>query len=49
MIQHDEPQEKANWLTAQAGNFVLFLRLYQPREELLKGAYPLPQLRKKEQ
>lgn len=46
LIQHEEPNgsEKANWLPAPTGNFNLFLRFYQPREELLSGAYRLPQL-----
>lgn len=45
-IQHDQPTgpEKANWLPAPKGDFFLVLRFYQPRKELLNGAYPLPQL-----
>jgi hypothetical protein len=46
LIQHDQPQgpDKTNWLPAPKGNFNLFLRFYQPRKELLSGAYTLPQL-----
>lgn len=47
-IQHKEPQgpDKANWLPAPTVDFVLFLRLYQPSEEILSGAYQLPGLNK---
>ncbi len=47
-IQHDEPAGagKSNWLPASKGNFFLVLRFYQPRKELLSGAYPLPTLTK---
>jgi hypothetical protein len=47
-VQHDEPSgpDKAHWLPAPTGDFVLFLRLYQPSEEILSGAYTLPQLEK---
>jgi hypothetical protein len=45
-VQHEEPKEpeKANWLPAPKGSFFLVLRFYQPRQELLSGDYPLPQL-----
>ena len=32
-----------NWLPTPAGPFYLVLRLYQPRAEVLKGAYALPE------
>lgn len=36
----------ANWLPAPKGDFYVMLRLYQPSEEILSGAYQLPQVRK---
>lgn len=33
-----------NWLPAPAGPFYLVLRLYQPRAEVLKGEYQLPEV-----
>lgn len=46
-VQHDAPQgpDKANWLPAPEGDFYLILRMFQPSEEILSGAYPLPRLR----
>ena len=45
-IQADPPQgdDAANWLPAPKGNFYVILRLYQPTEETLNGAYQLPQV-----
>lgn len=45
-IQHSEPAgpHRQNWLPAPTGEFNLFLRFYQPREELLNGSYTLPQI-----
>jgi hypothetical protein len=47
-IQADPPQgdDAANWLPAPKGNFYVILRLYQPTEQILSGAYQLPQVRK---
>ena len=42
-IQHERPAEgDANWLPAPSGPFYLILRMYHPREEMLKGRYALP-------
>jgi hypothetical protein len=42
-IQNERPAEgDANWLPAPTGRFYLILRLYHPREEMLKGRYALP-------
>ncbi len=45
-IQNEAPEDskKANWLPAPKGDFNLFLRFYQPAEELLNETYPLPQV-----
>jgi hypothetical protein len=45
-IQHQSPGEarEANWLPAPEGRFVLSLRAYQPRSELLNGQYQVPVL-----
>ena len=47
-IQADSPGGDAalNWLPSPEGDFYVILRLYQPRDEVLSGAYQLPQLRK---
>jgi hypothetical protein len=44
-IQHDEPQDAANWLPTPAGPFQLCLRTYQPRKAIFDGSYRLPPLR----
>lgn len=45
-IQHKKPEDAmaANWLPAPKGGFYVILRLYQPNEDILSGAYVLPQL-----
>ncbi len=45
-VSHDKPTgpNAANWLPAPDGVFSLFLRLYQPTEEILDGKWPLPQV-----
>lgn len=46
-IQHDEPVDpvqRANWLPAPAGPFVLTLRAYLPRPELRDWRVPLPRV-----
>ena len=44
LIQHESPgkAEEANWLPAPEGNFVLMLRLYWPKPEVLSGAWQPP-------
>ncbi len=46
-IQHDSPgaDQESNWLPAPAGKFMLTLRYYLPRPELISGSWksPLPQ------
>jgi hypothetical protein len=45
-IQAAKPSgpDAANWLPAPKGDFYVILRLYQPREEVLKGTWQMPQL-----
>ncbi|MEJ8858183.1 DUF1254 domain-containing protein [Variovorax robiniae] len=43
-MQRDKPDNTANWVPTPAGNFYLILRLYQPKEALLQGQWPLPQV-----
>ena len=45
-LQHAAPDGKkaGNWLPTPDGPFYLLLRLYQPKEEVLNGTYPLPQV-----
>lgn len=45
-LSHAAPAGEAakNWLPIPAGPFYLVLRLYQPKPDVLKGAYPLPQV-----
>ena len=47
-IQPDPPQgdDAPNWLPSPKGNFYIILRMYQPSDEILKGAFQLPQARK---
>ncbi len=46
-IQHDFPEQdkESNWLPAPADVFLLALRAYQPRKELLEGKYLIPPIR----
>jgi hypothetical protein len=46
IIQYEEPKgvEKENWLPAPATGFYMMLRMYQPKDEVLNGTYPLPHL-----
>ncbi|MGO8947437.1 MAG: DUF1214 domain-containing protein [Ktedonobacterales bacterium] len=42
-IQHTAPPgHEANWLPAPSGNFMLWLRAYQPGAAILNGAYHVP-------
>ena len=45
-IQATSPgsDREANWLPAPAGEFFLQMRLYEPGDEVLSGAYELPQV-----
>jgi hypothetical protein len=48
VISADKPEsdDDANWLPAPDGLFSLFLRLYQPSNEILDGTWQLPQVEK---
>jgi len=47
-IQHDPPAgNEDNWLPAPAGAFLLTLRAYQPRRELLDGTYEIPDVQRR--
>jgi hypothetical protein len=43
-IQHDNPgkDKESNWLPAPADTFNLTLRMYLPKEIVLKGEYQIP-------
>jgi hypothetical protein len=43
-VQHKSPgkQRESNWLPAPEGNFNLFMRLYWPKPEALKGTWKPP-------
>lgn len=47
-LQSDEPEDQeANWLPVpKTGNFVVALRVFGPKETLLRGEYQLPPVRK---
>lgn len=47
-LQKDEPKEspKANWLPAPKGNFVVVLRAYWPKKEMLDGIWFPPAIEK---
>jgi hypothetical protein len=42
LVQHERPADISNWLPAPLGQFMLFVRVYQPRPELIDGSYVLP-------
>ena len=47
VLAHTEPDSlghRANWLPVPEGDFVLLLRLYLPRDEVVDGDYPLPRI-----
>jgi hypothetical protein len=44
-IAHDPPSTNENWLPAPEGRFLLTLRAYQPRRQLLDGRYEIPDVR----
>jgi hypothetical protein len=47
LLAHAEPPasgEAVNWLPVPEGDFVLWLRLYLPRDEVVDGDYPLPRI-----
>jgi hypothetical protein len=47
-IQNESPgkNKEANWLPAPKGPFVMFLRLYSPKEEALEGKWTAPALQR---
>jgi hypothetical protein len=45
-IQHSEPDDKANWLPAPAGNIYLVLRLYGAKPEVLTGKWTPPPIKR---
>ena len=49
-IQHESPgpDKESNWLPAPEGDFRPILRMYQPRQEALDGAFVLPPIRRVE-
>lgn len=47
-IQAEEPEGAANWLPAPAGPFMMAMRYYWPKPELLSGAWASPQVRRVE-
>jgi hypothetical protein len=46
LIQNESPEKdkEANWLPAPKGPFVMFLRLYSPKEEAMQGKWIAPPL-----
>jgi len=43
-LQKDSPgpDKESNWLPAPAGNFILWLRVYEPGAAILDGTYKVP-------
>ncbi len=48
VIRHESPgpEQEANWLPAPAGPMALFLRLYEPKPEVLDGRWEPPGVRR---
>jgi hypothetical protein len=48
LIQHDSPGKgkESNWLPAPKGPFIVFMRLYWPKQEALDGTWKPPSLQK---
>ncbi|MFJ6566926.1 DUF1254 domain-containing protein [Streptomyces sp. NPDC091292] len=44
LIQRDPPPDPANWLPAPPGPFRPVVRLYQPEDPVIDGAYTLPRI-----
>ncbi len=48
-IQNVAPSgSKSNWLPAPSGNFILWLRVYLPGEEVIEGKYNIPEVKEVE-
>jgi hypothetical protein len=47
-IQHDSPGEEkeSNWLPAPEGSFYLFMRMYQPHQEVIDATWAAPPVEK---
>jgi hypothetical protein len=47
-LQHDSPgtDKDSNWLPTPGGDFRPVMRMYQPKPEILAGAYTLPAIRR---
>jgi hypothetical protein len=45
-IQNESPgkDKEANWLPAPKGPFLMFMRLYWPKDEALQGKWTAPKL-----
>jgi hypothetical protein len=50
IIQNESPgkDKEANWLPASKGPFVMYMRLYWPKDEALEGKWTAPKLKKVE-
>jgi hypothetical protein len=48
LIQNESPgkEKEANWLPAPKGPFIMYMRLYWPKEEALEGKWTAPPLRR---
>ena len=46
-IQHDSPgkDKECNWLPAPTGPFIMYLRLYWPKETAIDGKWTAPPLK----
>jgi hypothetical protein len=46
IVQNESPgaDKEANWLPAPKGPFLMFMRLYWPKEEALEGKWKAPPL-----
>lgn len=42
VIQHERPDNAANWLPAPEGDFNLMLHMYWPKQSALNGEWVIP-------
>jgi len=44
LVQNKSPGKESNWLPAPKGPFIMYMRLYWPKEEATEGKWTAPKL-----